>query len=86
MRLKQMSTYALYLVIEGEGLTPQNRSHESFIFQHTDIESSVANILQVLLLDEICLVYQFDWRANISFPVRNQGEKSDSRRSWEDSI
>lgn len=67
---QKMTTYTLYLVFDGECPTSQNRSHRSFTFQHADIKSSVANILQVLLLDDICFVYQFDWRAGVSFLMR----------------
>jgi hypothetical protein len=50
MRLEQMSIYTLYLVIEGEGLTPPNSSHWSFVLERTGTDSAVANILQVLCL------------------------------------
>ncbi|KAF2792385.1 hypothetical protein K505DRAFT_326193 [Melanomma pulvis-pyrius CBS 109.77] len=62
-----MATHILYIVLEGDGLTPENRSHWSFAFHRPD--SHIANVLQVLLLDDLRLLYHFDRRDGVPFPV-----------------
>lgn len=62
-----MATHILYIVLEGAGLTPENRSHWSFAFHRP--ESRIANVLQVLLLDDLRLIYHFDRRDGVCFPI-----------------
>ena len=67
-----MPNYVLSIVVEGAGLSPQNRSHWSFAFHRPD--STIANICQVLLLDDTRLLYQFDRRDGVPYPVsRSEG-------------
>lgn len=62
-----MSTYTLYVIIEGPGDSEIHRSHWSFAFLRPN--TSIALVYQVLLLDETRLIYQLDKRDGVPFPV-----------------
>ena len=62
-----MSKYTLYIVIEGPGHSAQYRSHWLFAFRRSG--SDLANIYQVLVLDDFHQIYGFDRRDGIPFPV-----------------
>ena len=62
-----MSTYTLYIIIEGPGDSEIHRSHWSFAFLRPN--TSIALVYQVLLLDETRLIYQLDKRDGVPFPV-----------------
>ncbi|KAF1955274.1 hypothetical protein CC80DRAFT_493198 [Byssothecium circinans] len=62
-----MSTYSLYIILEGTGESQTHRSHWSFTFLHPN--SPLANIHQVLLLDDTRLIYHYDRRDGVPYPI-----------------
>ncbi|KAF2475907.1 uncharacterized protein BDR25DRAFT_350190 [Lindgomyces ingoldianus] len=59
--------YILSVIIEGTGLTPQNSFHWSLAFYQPS--SNLANTCQALLLSPTHLIYPFDRRDGVLFPL-----------------
>lgn len=80
-----MSENAIH-TIEGLSTSEQDHSHRSFELHRPG--SAVANVQQVLLLDDVCLIYHVDACDGVSFPLPgSEGAillgTLDNARDWE---